>query len=68
MFWQMTEMKNRYYKDLKPSSIVSYFHFGTLNPFSGVQQRIIISNLDKQGDYWGQLKKKDKSGWTKRIK
>lgn len=66
MLYQMTEMKGRYYQDLKPESMISYFAFGGLGWFEGdhVDAGIILQTL-KDGGYWDELKKRDSSRWTK---
>lgn len=72
MLWQMTKMKGRYYRDLTPESIVSYFSFLLgLRSLScdNLYDRLLPSYMLMQQrgerlEYWNQLKKKDKTGWT----
>jgi len=69
MLHQMTEMGGRYYQDLKPTSLVSYFAFkgvGPIDYWPDMDTYEIIGALQKKG-YWDELKKKDTTGWTKEI-
>ncbi|MBU2589318.1 MAG: hypothetical protein KKA65_04130 [Nanoarchaeota archaeon] len=68
MLYQMTEMEGRYYQDLKPNSLVSYFAISGVGPFGHANMTTyeIIETLQKKG-YWDELKKKDTTGWTKDV-
>ena len=64
MLYQMTKMEGRYYKDLTPASLVSYFKFGALSP---VSDDPVLAYVQKKLPHWNKLKEQDKTGWTNNI-
>jgi hypothetical protein len=66
MMWQMTEMEGRHYKDLKPTSLVSYVSFSGLSRLwlGDLVDLMPFIALYRQGDYWDVLRQMDKVGWT----
>lgn len=64
MLYQMTEMEGRYYQDLTPASLVSYFKFGAL---SRLGDDPAPAYFLKKLPHWNSLKEQDRIGWTNRV-